>query len=103
LRGERTGIRYVIGTRVRVQVSRVDLDGRKIDFRWVQDDALNLQFVSSKKLKGKDIDDKSISLKVQSTSSHRKASKKSRNSKVVFAKTSKLEKKASISAKPLKK
>ena len=35
LRGERTGIRYAIGTRVRVQVSRVDLDGRKIDFRLV--------------------------------------------------------------------
>src|SRR5215510_12154798 len=30
LRGERTGIRYAIGTRLRVQVSRVDLDGRKI-------------------------------------------------------------------------
>jgi ribonuclease R len=28
LRGERSGIRYAIGTRVRVQVSRVDLDGR---------------------------------------------------------------------------
>jgi ribonuclease R len=39
LRGERTGIRYAIGTRVRVQVSRVDLDGRKIDFRLVHDDA----------------------------------------------------------------
>ncbi|WP_456074339.1 ribonuclease R [Diaphorobacter caeni] len=38
LRGERTGIRYSIGTRVRVQVSRVDLDGRKIDFRLVRDD-----------------------------------------------------------------
>ncbi len=35
LRGERTGIRYAIGTRVRIQVSRVDLDGRKIDFRLV--------------------------------------------------------------------
>ncbi len=35
LRGERTGIRYGIGTRVQVQVSRVDLDGRKIDFRLV--------------------------------------------------------------------
>jgi ribonuclease R len=40
LRGERTGIRYAIGARVRVQVSRVDLDGRKIDFRWVQDDVI---------------------------------------------------------------
>lgn len=38
LRGERTGIRYAIGTRVRIQVSRVDLDGRKIDFRLVTDD-----------------------------------------------------------------
>jgi ribonuclease R len=37
LRGERTGIRYAIGTRVRVQVSRVDLDGRRIDFRLVKD------------------------------------------------------------------
>jgi ribonuclease R len=38
LRGERTGIRYAIGTRLRVQVSRVDLDGRKIDFRLVRDE-----------------------------------------------------------------
>jgi ribonuclease R len=37
LRGERTGMRYAIGTRVRVQVSRVDLDGRKIDFRLVHE------------------------------------------------------------------
>jgi len=37
LRGERTGIRYTIGARVRIQVSRVDLDGRKIDFRIVRE------------------------------------------------------------------
>jgi ribonuclease R len=37
LRGERTGIRYAVGSRVQVQVSRVDLDGRKIDFRLVRD------------------------------------------------------------------
>ncbi|HEX5286110.1 MAG TPA: ribonuclease R [Polaromonas sp.] len=37
LRGERSGMRYAIGTRVRVQVSRVDLDGRKIDFRLVHE------------------------------------------------------------------
>ena len=37
LRGERTGIRYAIGA-LRVQVSRVDLDGRKIDFRLVRED-----------------------------------------------------------------
>jgi ribonuclease R len=37
LRGERSGLRYAVGTRVRVQVSRVDLDGRKIDFRMVRE------------------------------------------------------------------
>src|SRR6185436_2684933 len=37
LRGERTGVRYTVGARVRVQVSRVDLDGRKIDFRMVRE------------------------------------------------------------------
>jgi len=40
LRGERTGIRYALGSRVQVQVSRVDLDGRRIDFRLVRDDDL---------------------------------------------------------------
>ena len=40
LRGERSGIRYAIGTRVQVQVSRVDLDGRRIDFRLVTDGEL---------------------------------------------------------------
>ena len=39
LRGERSGVRYGVGSRVRVQVSRVDLDGRKIDFRMVVDGA----------------------------------------------------------------
>jgi ribonuclease R len=46
LRGERSGVRYVVGSRVRVQVSRVDLDGRKIDFRMVregEDDATMLR------------------------------------------------------------
>jgi ribonuclease R len=46
LRGERSGIRYHVGSRVRVQVSRVDLDGRKIDFRLVregEDDATRLR------------------------------------------------------------
>ena len=37
LRGEHSGVRYAIGSRVRVQVSRVDLDGRKIDFRMIRD------------------------------------------------------------------
>jgi ribonuclease R len=52
LRGERTGTRYAIGTRVRIQVSRVDLDGRKIDFRLVQ----NGQALTSKVLLDKGAD-----------------------------------------------
>ena len=52
LRGERTGIRYAIGTRVRVQVSRVDLDGRKIDFRLVQDGDASLA-VTARAMKDK--------------------------------------------------
>jgi ribonuclease R len=49
LRGERTGIRYAIGTRVRVQVSRVDLDGRKIDFRLVREgEELNARAMKDK-------------------------------------------------------
>ena len=52
LRGERTGIRYAIGTRVRVQVSRVDLDGRKIDFRLVNENS-DVQAVTSRAMKDK--------------------------------------------------
>jgi ribonuclease R len=37
LHGERSGTRYAAGTRVRVQVSRVDLDSRRIDFRMVRE------------------------------------------------------------------
>jgi ribonuclease R len=37
LRGERSGMRYVVGSKVRIQVSRVDLDGRRIDFRLVRE------------------------------------------------------------------
>lgn len=40
LRGERSGMRFVTGSRLRVQVSRVDLDGRKVDFRLVDDPEL---------------------------------------------------------------
>jgi ribonuclease R len=43
LRGERTGTRYAIGTRVRVQVSRVDLDGRRIDFRMVREPGVEFE------------------------------------------------------------
>ena len=50
LRGERTGVRFTLGSRVQVQVSRVDLDGRKIDFRLVRaGDGGDLQMAGSGK------------------------------------------------------
>jgi ribonuclease R len=52
LRGERTGIRYAIGSRLRVQVSRVDLDGRKIDFRLVREG----EELTSRAMKDKGVD-----------------------------------------------
>jgi ribonuclease R len=47
LRGERTGIRYRLTDRVRVQLSRVDLDARKIDLRLA--DSETAQFAAPKK------------------------------------------------------
>ena len=50
LRGERTGVRFGLGSQVRVQVIRVDLDGRRIDFRLVRaGEALLQQAASAKK------------------------------------------------------
>lgn len=43
LRGERTGIRYQLTDRVTVQVSRVDLDARKIDLRLVSEPSIRTQ------------------------------------------------------------
>jgi len=42
LRGERTGIRYRLGDRLHVLVSRVDLDARKIEFSLVKSVGLEL-------------------------------------------------------------
>ncbi|QCB45203.1 ribonuclease R [Hydrogenophaga sp. PAMC20947] len=57
LRGERTGIRYALGTKVNVQVSRVDLDGRRIDFRLVTgEDELLLRAKRDKTGSGPDDD-----------------------------------------------
>jgi ribonuclease R len=56
LRGERTGVRYAVGSRVRVQVSRVDLDGRKIDFRMVRDGEEDATMARAKRERGIDRD-----------------------------------------------
>ena len=59
LRGERTGTRYAIGTRVRIQVSRVDLDGRKIDFRLLQDGEALVSRAMADKGFGRDVKSRS--------------------------------------------
>lgn len=47
--GERTGIRYALGSPLQVQVSRVDLDARRIDFRKAVDEASETYKTSSRK------------------------------------------------------
>ena len=99
LRGERTGIRYGIGSRVRIQVSRVDLDGRKIDFRLVReaDELLprngkdvsgspmqNFKSAVKKaftKIGGKDVRGEAKSAPAPRKSSDKKAAAKSRRSR----------------------
>src|SRR5690606_26203389 len=65
--GERTGIRYAIGTRVRVQVSRVDLDGRKIDFRLVREG----EDLTSRAMKDKGVGAAGVPVKASSKRSSR--------------------------------
>jgi ribonuclease R len=67
LRGERTGIRYAIGTRVRVQVSRVDLDGRKIDFRLVREG----EELTSRAMKDKGVGSAGVPVKASAKRSSR--------------------------------
>ncbi|MBL0085995.1 MAG: ribonuclease R [Ideonella sp.] len=52
LRGERSGVRYAVGSRARVQVSRVDLDGRKIDFRMVREGEVDELLIRGRKSTG---------------------------------------------------
>ena len=54
LRGERTGKRYQLTDRLTVQVSRVDLDARKIDLSLVQKNAAGRGFASVKKVAATD-------------------------------------------------
>ncbi len=49
LRGERTGMRYQLTDRVTVQVSRVDLDARRIDLRLVTEPGIRTQIKNEAK------------------------------------------------------
>ncbi len=53
LRGERTGMRYQLTDRVTVQVSRVDLDARRIDLRLVTEPGIRTQLKNEAKAGGK--------------------------------------------------
>lgn len=54
LRGERTGLRYRLGDRLTVQVARVDLEARRIDFRLVKSDTRKSLLAAGAEPKEKD-------------------------------------------------
>jgi ribonuclease R len=56
LRAERTGKRYQLTDRVTVQVSRVDLEARKIDLRLVTEDGLAIPGKAAAKKDGRTAD-----------------------------------------------
>lgn len=78
LRGERTGIRYRLADRVTVQVSRVDLEARRIDFRLVKGidrrsllAAADAPVAKRAKKKGESVEErKARTAKVQARKSH---------------------------------
>jgi len=78
LRGERTGIRYSVGTRVHVQVSRVDLDGRKIDFRLIRDgEDLPVRAMKDKGVSARDSGNRSLGDAGAGSPPQKKAARKS--------------------------
>ena len=90
LRGERTGIRYQLTDRVTVQISRVDLDARKIDLRLVTE--TNFRTVLKNESKRADLAGKKSNktssapepkavMPTPDTKGHRKASAKPARSK----------------------
>jgi ribonuclease R len=100
LRGERTGIRYAIGTRLRVQVSRVDLDGRKIDFRLVREgEELVARAMKDKGANGAGRGD-GVPVKSSTKRAAKKAAGKPARSPLPAAKT--VAKKAAAKSKPRK-
>jgi len=99
LRGERSGIKYAVGSRVRVQVSRVDLDGRKIDFRLVREGETDALVPRSRPVQGKGA--ASPSAELQEIKQRDRATKAARG-KAVAARGAPAGKKARGGAKPAK-
>ena len=85
LRGERTGIRYQLTDRVTVQVSRVDLDARRIDLRLVTQPGIRTQLKNESRRADNAHAPKSASKK---TSAKRPASSKSEKQSAGAAKKS---------------
>jgi ribonuclease R len=80
LRGERSGVRYAVGARVRVQVSRVDLDGRKIDFRMVRDAGDDAALLRARREKAASVGDELAAVKAADRVAKAAAKGKSRRS-----------------------
>lgn len=99
LRGERTGIRYALGTRVRVQVSRVDLDGRRIDFRLINGD----EDLVSRTLREKGGGTDGVDVESASGKSRRRRDKSERLGKVGDSGVQVRDRKAATSPAPSKK
>ncbi len=99
LRGERSGIKYAVGSRVRVQVSRVDLDGRKIDFRLVREGETDALVPRSRPVQGKA--GASPSAELNEVKQRDRATKAARG-KVVAARGAPVGKKARGGGKPVK-
>lgn len=84
LRGERLGTRYAIGTPLTIQVSRVDLDARKIDFRPVNGAEIGKKSARRKKTADdadETADSKRSANRKNGRKSNTKTSKKSTRSK----------------------
>ncbi len=78
--GERTGIQFSLGSRVQVQVIRIDLDGRRIDFRLISSNTKSKRTISAKNQSSKTKRGSNASIKKQKTSTKTKRKKASSRS-----------------------
>jgi ribonuclease R len=87
LRGERTGIRYQLTDRVTVQVSRVDLDARRIDLRLVSQPGIRTQLKNESRRADQAHAPRSASKKTAKADPGTSPARKKKSSSVVARKT----------------
>jgi ribonuclease R len=99
LRGERTGIRYQLTDKVTVQVSRVDLDARKIDLRLVTEPGIRTILKNeARRADAEQSRDKSKARVAKPSGTDKSAAKPARSTE----KTAKAKRKKSTPAAPVK-